>query len=401
MGDATIGNMIDVDDIEVIGLAGSTLVECGTALPIVHRRGDGMFCRLVVGPEPLQWFPGSEFDHLVSTGRISPFEFPVLLPSSALSEQPLVIYVNQVFLEALNTALPADWEGMPCVWTPMPRETVFTSAACLPGEKAKAVLNEMAETILERLDAGIPRNRNRDDNAALLQLTDFGLCAATDKNLRWRLYLRYGAALPADRVSRTFVTFIQREFPDCQWQSYLAEMQSLHAVLLSRNPTPHVLLSPASSETASTQQRESDDEYTRSAEQIRPVTARPAGLNQSAVSVVPITSVPAALSMASESTQSAESPDRRGRIRARPFSPFSKASGSTQSAEEQIVRLTADIQDIKNYLQTHPTDFAKRLGLRSKSSRLRKLLGQLKRESRKRYQLIIAALGIRKLGIRK
>jgi len=61
------------------------------------------------------------------------------------------------------------------------------------------------------------------------------------------------------------------------------------------------------------------------------------------------------------------------------------ASGSTQSAEEQIVRLTADIQDIKNYLQTHRKDYAKRRGLLSKVSRRRKLLDQLKRESRKRY----------------
>ena len=369
MGDATIGNMIDVDDIEVIGLAGSTLVECGTALPIVRRRGDGMFCRLVVGPEPLQWLPGSEFDHLVSEGRISPFEFPVLLPSSALSEQPLVLYVNQVFLEALNTALPADWKGMPCVWTPIRGETVFTSAACLPADKAKAVLNEMAETILERLDAGIPCNRNRDDNAALLQLTDFGLCAATDKNLRWRLYLRYGAALPADRVFRTFVTFIQREFPECQWQSYLAEMQSLHAVLLSRNPTTRVVLSPASSETTSTQQTESDDEYTRSAEQIRPVTAQNAGLNPPGVSVYKMPSVTAAPGI---------------------------ESGNAQLAENQIVTLMAVFDDIVEHLDNCDKDHAKRRGLLSKDSRRRRFLDYLRSQSPERYRRIIDQLGIGK-----
>ena len=74
--------------------------------------------------------------------------------------------------------------------------------------------------------------------------------------------------------------------------------------------------------------------------------------------MVQIASVPAALSMASE---------------------------STQSAEEQIVRLKADIQDIKNYLQPLLEDYAKRRGLLSKVSRRRKLLDQLKRESRKRY----------------
>ena len=72
------------------------------------------------------------------------------------------------------------------------------------------------------------------------------------------------------------------------------------------------------------------------------------------------------------------------------------ASESTQSAEEQIVRLTADIQDIKNYLQTQPKDYAKRRGLLSKVSRRRALLDYLRSQSPERYRLIIDDLGIRK-----
>ncbi len=261
MGDATTGSMIDVRDVEVIGLAGSTLVECGTAIPVARRLSDGKFCRFVVSPAPLQWFPGSEFDQLVSEGRVSPFESPVPLPSSAVAAnpvQPLVLYMNQVFLAAAETTPPADWEEKQCVWTSrnfhtvsqlpadreetqcvwtlLPHESVKTWAACLPGEQAKAMLNEMAEKILDRLDAGISFTRNSEETAKLLQLADFGLCAATDKTLRWRLYLRYGATLEPDRVRRTFDSFVVREFPLCRWESYLKEMTSFQSVLISRAP---------------------------------------------------------------------------------------------------------------------------------------------------------------------
>ena len=86
-----------------------------------------------------------------------------------------------------------------------------TWAACLPGDQAKAMLNEMAEKILDLLDAEISFTRNAEETGRLLQLADFGLCAATDKTLRWRLYLRYGAVLPPDRVRRTFV-WVQFDF---------------------------------------------------------------------------------------------------------------------------------------------------------------------------------------------
>ena len=121
-----------------------------------------------------------------------------------------------------------------------------TWAACLPGDQAKAMLNEMAEKILDLLDAEISFTRNAEETGRLLQLADFGLCAATDKTLRWRLYLRYGAVLPPDRVRRTFVSFIQREFPACEWEFYLAEMRSFHTVVLSRHPGHFIL--PASAD---------------------------------------------------------------------------------------------------------------------------------------------------------
>ena len=66
---------MSADDIEVIGLNGSTLVECGTSLPIARRRGDGMICSFVIGTMPLQWLPGTEFDRLIDEGRVCPFEF--------------------------------------------------------------------------------------------------------------------------------------------------------------------------------------------------------------------------------------------------------------------------------------------------------------------------------------
>ena len=203
MDSGTSWSLIDVNDVDVIGLAGSVLVECGTSLPIIQRRSDKMFCRFVVGSSPLQWFPASELNQLISEGRISPFDLPVALPSSGGTpqvEQPAVIYLNQEFITQAEVTLPAAIDGLACSWIHLPKETVATSATCLPRSIAEKLLNGWAEKILAKLDEHLTEERSPTSVERMLQLADLGLCAATNKSLRWRLYLRYGASMPPDRA---------------------------------------------------------------------------------------------------------------------------------------------------------------------------------------------------------
>jgi len=232
-------SLIDVNDVDVIGLAGSALVECGTSLPVIQRRSDKMFCRFVVGSAPLQWSPANELDRLISEGRISPFDSPVplLLPAgSPQAEQPAVIYLNQEFMTQANVTLPVAIDGLPCTWSRLPKEAVATSASCLPKSIAEKLLDKWADKLLTKLDEHLSEERSPASVERMLHLADLGLCAATDKSLRWRLYLRYGSSMAPDRVRRTFDSFIQREFPDCKWDFYLSEMKDVQKVIGSRGP---------------------------------------------------------------------------------------------------------------------------------------------------------------------
>ena len=248
MGANESGSVVDASPVEVIGLNGATLVACGTSLPIVRRASDGWICRFVANAA-LQWLPQSEFDRYLAERRVSLLEAAIPLSTSADDEetnQPLVLFVNQDFLREAGVVLPSELSGAPVEWTTVVGETVTTRATCLPETVAKQWLNDWASRLRGRIDDALakPRTDVELQRSTLLQWADLGLCAATEKPLRWQLYLRYGAAMEPDRVRRTFDTFIQREFPNCTWDFYLKEMSDLADVIRSQplpsqaNPLP-------------------------------------------------------------------------------------------------------------------------------------------------------------------
>jgi len=68
----------------------------------------------------------------------------------------------------------------------------------------------------------------------------------------------------------------------------------------------------------------------------------------------------------------------------------------TGSAEVQIALLTRRIVDLTEHFKTHKKDHHSRRGLLKLVSQRRKLLDHMKEEDSKRYQNIIAQLGIRR-----
>ena len=249
MGANEGGAVVIAGAVEVIGLNGATLVACGTSLPIVRRLSDGLICRLVAGTVP-QWLAASEFDRYLAEGRVTRLESAIPLPSSdeaAQLDQPLVLFANNDFLQAAGAALPSHQREVPVQWTKVVGEAVSTSATCLRGSIAKRWLNDSASRLRDKIDRSIaePWTDAGTQKSTLLQWADLGLCAATEKPLRWQLYLRCGAAMQPDRVRRTFDTFVQREFPNCSWDFYLKEMTDLAGVIRSQ-PRPSQSDSPPS-----------------------------------------------------------------------------------------------------------------------------------------------------------
>ncbi len=78
------------------------------------------------------------------------------------------------------------------------------------------------------------------------------------------------------------------------------------------------------------------------------------------------------------------------------ISDYRKHETDTGSSEVQIAILTRRIVDLTEHFKTHKKDHHSRRGLLKLVSQRRKLLDHLKEEESKRYQTIIAQLGIRR-----
>ena len=75
---------------------------------------------------------------------------------------------------------------------------------------------------------------------------------------------------------------------------------------------------------------------------------------------------------------------------------YQLAPGDTGSPEVQVALLTARIQHLTDHFATHKQDFHSRQGLLRMVNKRRKLLDYLKRKDSKRYQDLIARLGLRR-----
>jgi small subunit ribosomal protein S15 len=78
------------------------------------------------------------------------------------------------------------------------------------------------------------------------------------------------------------------------------------------------------------------------------------------------------------------------------ISDYKQHETDTGSSEVQIALLTKRIVDLTEHFKTHKKDHHSRRGLLKLVSQRRKLLDHMKEEDSKRYQTIIAQLGIRR-----
>ncbi len=77
-------------------------------------------------------------------------------------------------------------------------------------------------------------------------------------------------------------------------------------------------------------------------------------------------------------------------------SDYRRNDKDTGSPEVQVAMLTERIQDVSRHLQDHDHDFHSRRGLIMMVSKRNRLLRYLARTDPKRYQTVIARLGLRK-----
>lgn len=75
---------------------------------------------------------------------------------------------------------------------------------------------------------------------------------------------------------------------------------------------------------------------------------------------------------------------------------FAQKKGDTGSPEVQVAILTAEIENLKNHLEVHKKDNHSRRWILQMVAKRRKMLSYLKNKNPKKYEELIAELGIRK-----
>ena len=84
--------------------------------------------------------------------------------------------------------------------------------------------------------------------------------------------------------------------------------------------------------------------------------------------------------------------ERKGEV----IKDFAKMEGDTGSPEVQVAILTERILNLTEHMKEHKKDYHSRRGLLKMVGQRRRLLDYLKRKEAKRYEDLIARLGLRR-----
>jgi len=230
-------------DLEIVGLNGVPSVECGRSLPVVRRRSDGMYSVLktVADPAALSWHDEEDAAAFAESKRWTKLREPLPFPAACVSgedgrliRQPMIVHVATVLIaEAGLSARPDRYRGESPVWNPLEQQDDALRAACCSADNVEALLDEWGECLKERFDKAFPLNTEK---ASLKRITDYMLCAARSRTLRWQAYLRHALAQQPEGVEQTFKFFTKNEFPDVSWDRFLEEIKVLGKVLAGMPP---------------------------------------------------------------------------------------------------------------------------------------------------------------------
>ena len=130
-------------------------------------------------------------------------------------------------------ARPDSYAEESLLWNPLETQHDEIRAACCSADGVEPLLDEWATCLKNRFDELYPLKTER---ASLKRTTDYMLCAARSRTLRWQAYLRHALAQQPEGVEQTFKFFTKNEFPDVPWDRFLEEFKALGKVLAGMPP---------------------------------------------------------------------------------------------------------------------------------------------------------------------
>ena len=232
-------------DLEIVGLNGFPSVECGRSLPVVRRKSDGMYSVLktVADTAALSWHDEEDAAAFAESKSWTKLREALPFPASCVSgedgrliRQPMMIHVATVLLTAAGlSARPDSYRDESLLWNLLETQHDEIRAACGSADSVEALLDEWGACLKNRFDEAYLLKTER---ASLKRITDYMLCAARSRTLRWQAYLRHALAQQPEGVEQTFKFFTKNEFPDVPWNGFLEEIKALGEVLAAKQSPP-------------------------------------------------------------------------------------------------------------------------------------------------------------------
>lgn len=223
------------DEFEVYGFEGTVIIECEMVLPVLRHVATDRFLKGSLEDGAAQahaYFGRGEIERLAAERELT-----VLPEPRPCVPRARVLYVSGDFLAGVGEESPrgGGWQELaPQVW-----------AASAPEEELRPLLEGWARRLVDAsTDAFVHYLHSREEPllATAERLAEFSLCATADAGLRASTYFRYGLAITesntSERLQHLFEMFIQPEFPDWPWETFLEDLRRFKNTLRLREPAP-------------------------------------------------------------------------------------------------------------------------------------------------------------------
>jgi hypothetical protein len=251
-------SILPLEEVELVGFAGSVAAECGSASPIA-RHGDNylLFEATDQGLHADRVFSQSEILHYAEAGQLTLLNFEDSEPIRAFENAIATFATKSVFQSIGIHGPPATLRKRPLAWFSVPIEALSPDhedawVVFLSIERSHQLRNGWGERFLDKsthLLRRYLRNGQRKDLQAATRLTDVSLTVAVSPSLRETLYGRHALSLRLssrpEAATNLFELVMKREFGwiDYTLDSFLGRLEVLQRLL--SDPGTHVVAAAA------------------------------------------------------------------------------------------------------------------------------------------------------------
>lgn len=230
---------IPAAEIELAGFNGRPAKGCGYSLPIIRYKATGHFALVNRSDTPLRWDDHEKINEFSAQGRLTLLTKPLAVTNQSTTghlepeDRFVVGWVDASFLSLIGsksyahmamtgqaidiTNEHAEVSDVPTIWVWLGLET-----------EVRSTFDSWARRLERKFDADLQTGKPQFN--LLEQAAHFGLCAARDSALRYRLFARLCAALylnpngPPERARNVFRILVHTEFPSINWDRFRDDM---------------------------------------------------------------------------------------------------------------------------------------------------------------------------------